>query len=173
MKNENARCLHQGPRPQGPGRCQHVPFNSHANTCQERRSSKTKANIWHRNEALAFGASIGAKQWTCSFTYFYTHTHTHAHNAHCNSATATLLIAKSVSAPLQNREFTKHISKLQHDPNASDSWAMGELVPNVENRAEWPVHGGSRACGVPWVMGRETRTLSRCCPAPSLAPGDL
>lgn len=42
--------------------------------CPRSGSLKTKANIWHRNEALAFGASIGAKKWNGPPVYTQTYT---------------------------------------------------------------------------------------------------
>ncbi|EGW04891.1 hypothetical protein I79_015890 [Cricetulus griseus] len=52
----------------------HIPSNRHIRVCPRRRSLETKANIWHRNEALAFGASIGAKKWNGPPVYIHTHT---------------------------------------------------------------------------------------------------
>lgn len=37
----------------------HRVSNGHPYTCRRRRSAKTKANIWHRNEALVIGAATG------------------------------------------------------------------------------------------------------------------
>lgn len=42
--------------------------------CRGRRSAKTKANIWHRNEALAFGASKRNGPPALSHTVHHTHT---------------------------------------------------------------------------------------------------
>lgn len=95
MKNGNVRCpQHGGPRQQASGRYWHILLNSRAATCQE-RSAKTKANIWHRNEALAFGASIQAKRWTHPPAFTHKHTHTHSlaltDNAHGDSDDPPLL----------------------------------------------------------------------------------
>jgi hypothetical protein len=59
--------------------CQHGFSNSHATVCPAKRSAKTKANIWHKNEALAFGASIGAKKWRGPPAHTHTHTGTLTH----------------------------------------------------------------------------------------------
>lgn len=103
-QNGNAGCGCEGTRA-----CGGSALGRPRQPCRGRRSAKTKANIWHRNEALAFGASKRNGPPALSHT---AHTRVHTDNTRrdwVGSSSAPPCLFPCPSR--QSRESTKPISK--------------------------------------------------------------